>query len=76
MRDFSSGDINGDVNINDYSNQTHYKLLIHCDNEELGRRNTPNKSLTKGAQKEIEGNVQNSLRVRAVVIIYRGMVLD
>ncbi|MBJ8796091.1 DUF4149 domain-containing protein [Citrobacter freundii] len=35
MRDFSSGDINGDVNINDYSNQTHYKLLIHCDNEEL-----------------------------------------
>lgn len=35
MRDFSSGDINGDVNINDHSNQTHYKLLIHCDNKEL-----------------------------------------
>lgn len=35
MRDFSSGDINGDVTINDHSNQTHYKLLIYCDNEEL-----------------------------------------
>lgn len=35
MRDFSSGDINGDVTINDHSNQTNYKLLIHCDNEEL-----------------------------------------
>ena len=35
MRDFNSGDINGDVTINDHSNKIEYKLLIHCDNEEL-----------------------------------------
>ncbi|NYU09441.1 hypothetical protein A8O28_10025 [Enterobacteriaceae bacterium CCUG 67584] len=35
MRDFNSGDINGDVTINDHSNQVSYKLLIHCNNEEL-----------------------------------------
>lgn len=29
MRDFKSGDIHGDVNINDGSS-TSYKLLIHC----------------------------------------------
>ncbi|WP_413665447.1 hypothetical protein ACG1BZ_09740 [Microbulbifer sp. CNSA002] len=33
MRDFNSGDINGDVVINDNSNE--HKLLIHCSNEEL-----------------------------------------
>lgn len=33
MRDFNSGDINGDVTIND--NSTEHKLLIHCSNEEL-----------------------------------------
>lgn len=35
MRDFNSGDINGDVTINDSSNNVEYKLLIHCNNEEL-----------------------------------------
>ncbi|WP_434155794.1 hypothetical protein [Pseudomonas sp. JZ134] len=35
MRDFNSGDIHGDVTINDNSSNTEYKLLIHCTNEEL-----------------------------------------
>ena len=35
MRDFKSGDIAGDVNIIDNSNSSRFKLLIHCDNEEL-----------------------------------------
>lgn len=35
MRDFNSGDINGDVNIIDGSGNNQYKLLIHCDNDEL-----------------------------------------
>lgn len=35
MRDFNSGDIAGDVNIIDNSNNSQFKLLIHCDNEEL-----------------------------------------
>lgn len=35
MRDFNSGDIVGDVNIIDNSNNNQFKLLIHCDNEEL-----------------------------------------
>ena len=35
MRDFQSGDINGDVNIVDNSNNNQFKLLIHCDNHEL-----------------------------------------
>lgn len=35
MRDFNSGDIAGDVNIIDNSNNNQFKLLIHCDNEEL-----------------------------------------
>lgn len=35
MRDFNTGDINGYVTINDHSNQINYKLLIHCDNNEL-----------------------------------------
>ncbi|MBJ8876132.1 hypothetical protein I5412_14240 [Citrobacter koseri] len=35
MRDFNSGDIIGDVNIIDNSNNNQFKLLIHCDNEEL-----------------------------------------
>ncbi|MDD2699838.1 MAG: hypothetical protein PHH36_01240 [Sideroxydans sp.] len=35
MRNFQSGDIHGDVTINDNSNNTEYKLLIHCSNEEL-----------------------------------------
>jgi predicted anti-sigma-YlaC factor YlaD len=35
LRDFNSGDIHGDVTINDNSSNTDYKLLIHCSNEEL-----------------------------------------
>lgn len=35
MRDFNSGDIVGDVNIIDNSNNNQFKLLIHCDNQEL-----------------------------------------
>ena len=35
MRDFNSADIHGDVQINDNSNNTKYKLLIHCTPEEL-----------------------------------------
>ena len=35
MRDFYSGDIAGDVNIIDGSSNGQYKLLIHCDNNEL-----------------------------------------
>jgi Na+/H+ antiporter NhaD/arsenite permease-like protein len=35
MRDFGSGDIHGDVTINDHSNNVEYKLLIHCSNQEL-----------------------------------------
>lgn len=35
MRDFKSGDIHGDVTINDSSRVTEYKLLVHCNNDEL-----------------------------------------
>lgn len=35
MRDFNSGDIHGDVTIQDNHNTNEYKLLIHCNNEEL-----------------------------------------
>ncbi|MBN8413592.1 hypothetical protein [Halomonas litopenaei] len=35
MRDFNPGDIHGDVTINDNSENSVYKLLIHCNNEEL-----------------------------------------
>ncbi|WP_197975054.1 MULTISPECIES: hypothetical protein [unclassified Klebsiella] len=35
MRDFNSGNINGDVTINDHSKQNEFKLLIYCDNDEL-----------------------------------------
>jgi hypothetical protein len=35
MRDFNSGDINGDVTINDHSTEQKFKLFIHCDNDEL-----------------------------------------
>lgn len=35
MRDCNSGNINGDVTINDHSNQHASKLLIYCDNDEL-----------------------------------------
>ena len=35
MRDFNAGNINGDVTINDSSKQEEYKLLIHCNNDEL-----------------------------------------
>lgn len=35
MRGFSSGDIHGDVTIQDNSNTNEYKLLIHCNNEEF-----------------------------------------
>lgn len=35
MRDFNSGDIHGDVTIQDNSNNNEYKLLINCNNEEL-----------------------------------------
>ncbi|MFC6121024.1 hypothetical protein [Phytobacter sp. SCO41] len=35
MRDFKARDVNGDVNIIDHSNNNPYKLLIHCDNDEL-----------------------------------------
>lgn len=35
MRDFNSGDIHGDVTINDHSSVDEYKLLQHCNNEEL-----------------------------------------
>lgn len=35
MRDFNSGDINGDVTINDHSTENKFKLFIHCDNDEL-----------------------------------------
>ena len=43
MRDFNSGDINGDVVIND--NSTEYKLLIHCNNEELQQEEVHRKDL-------------------------------
>jgi len=35
LRDFNSGDIHGDVIINDNSETNEYKLLINCNNEEL-----------------------------------------
>lgn len=35
MRDFNSGDIHGDVTIQDNSNTNEYKPLIYCNNEEL-----------------------------------------
>jgi len=35
LRDFNSGDIHGDVTIQDNSDNNEYKLLIHYNNEEL-----------------------------------------
>lgn len=45
MRDFNSGDIHGDVQINDNSNNTKYKLLIHCTPEELIQEESHRKAL-------------------------------
>ncbi len=35
MRDFNSGDIQGNITINNNSNNISHKLLIHCNNQEL-----------------------------------------
>jgi hypothetical protein len=35
VKDFNSGDIHGDVTINDNSSNNEYKLLANCSNEEL-----------------------------------------
>lgn len=65
MRDFNSGDIVGDVNIIDNSNNNQFKLLIHCDNEELLQEEVHRWGLVK---KEINQRVTGVLWVFAFAL--------
>lgn len=47
LRDFNSGDIHGDVTINDSSVKNEYKLLSQCNNEELQDEEKHRHSLLK-----------------------------
>jgi len=62
MRDFKSGDIHGDVNINDNSS-TSYKLLIHCSTTELLDEEQYRRSLLEREQATRWGRVYKLLGV-------------
>ena len=62
MRDFKSGDIHGDVNINDGSS-TSYKLLIHCSATELLDEERYRRSLLDREQSTRWGRVYKLLGV-------------
>ncbi|PZS51088.1 hypothetical protein [Stenotrophomonas maltophilia] len=62
MRDFKSGDIHGDVNINDGSS-TPYKLLIHCSATELLDEERYRRSLLDREQATRWGRVYKLLGV-------------
>ncbi len=50
MRDFKSGDINGDVNIID-SSKNENKLLVNCSNDELLLEEEHRKNILRGERK-------------------------
>jgi len=66
MRDFNSGDIHGDVNINDHSS-TPYKLLIHCSVEELLEDERHRKALLEKEQEARRTRVYSLLGIAVLV---------
>lgn len=69
MRDFNSGDIHGDVNINDNSNSSEYKLLINCSNEELVQEEAHRQDLLEDERSRRRGITWKFLGTSALLLL-------
>jgi hypothetical protein len=69
LRDFNSGDIHGDVTINDNSENNEYKLLIHCNNEELFHEETHRKELLRNECSRKNGVTWKFLAFSALLLL-------
>mgnify|MGYP001260778373 CR=1 FL=1 len=69
MRDFNSRDIHGDVNINDNSNNSEYKLLINCSNEELVREEAHRQNLLSDERSRRLGITWKFLGLSALLLL-------
>ena len=69
MRDFNSGDIHGDVTINDNSENSEYKLLIHCNNEELLHEEAHRKQLLRNERSRKNRVTWKLLAVAALLLL-------
>ncbi|MBN7819787.1 hypothetical protein J0A65_07915 [Bowmanella sp. Y57] len=69
MRDFNSGDIHGDVTIIDNSENNEYKLLIHCNNEELLHEESHRKELLKNERSRKNGVMWKFLAFSAFLLL-------
>lgn len=69
MRDFNSGDIHGDVTINDNSENNEYKLLVHCNNEELLNEESHRKELLRNERSRKNGMTWKFLAFSALLLL-------
>lgn len=69
MRDFNSGDIHGDVTINDNSENNEYKLLIHCNNEELLHEEKHRQKLLRNERSRKNGVTWKFLAFAALLLL-------
>ncbi|MEX2964651.1 hypothetical protein [Microbulbifer sp. TYP-18] len=72
MRDFNSGDIHGDITINDNSKNNEYKLLIHCNNEELLHEELHRKQLLRNERSRKNGITWKFLAFSAFLLLVAG----
>jgi hypothetical protein len=69
LRDFNSGDIQGNVTINDYSNRNEFKLLIHCNNEELFHEEKHRYKLLKNERSRKNSNTRKFISLSALLLL-------
>lgn len=69
MRDFNSGEIHGNVNINDNSSNSEYKLLINCSNEELEQEESHRKELLSDERSKKNAITLRLLGIAATLLL-------
>lgn len=69
LRDFNSGDIHGDVIINDHSENNECKLLIHCNNEELLHEESHRRKLLRNELVRKNGVMWKFLALSALLLV-------
>lgn len=69
LRDFNSGNIHGNVTINDNSETNEYKLLIHCNNEELFHEESHRRELLRNERSRKNGIMWKFLAFSALLFL-------
>lgn len=68
MRDFHVDNINGNITFNNKSENTKYKLLIHCNNEELLQEETHRRKLLRDERSQKNKTIWKFLFISAILL--------